>query len=196
MYWIHILWALVLLVSSLQKEPENNNFLTDDELKRLGHEIFFDADLSASGKISCSTCHNPELAYTDGYRKSVNAYGEQLDKNTPSILNLSDNNYFNWSHTATSLLDQLDGPLGNAHPEEMGFYRNQTKIIERLKSKNEYRDILNGVGEDSLDEKMIRCALVAYVEGLEWRKSHYDLSLIGTSQLNLREKAGKEWFYS
>ena len=171
-------------------------YLTDDDLQRLGHELFFDSDLSFSGKIACSTCHNPSLAFTDGYRKSVNAYGDQLDKNTPTLLNLSDNMYFNWSHSKTSLFDQLDGPLGNDHPEELGFYNGQEQIVKRLESKRVYQKILSESGGAHLYVELIKCALVSYVESLEYRNSQYDKSLRGTEKLSSRQLQGKRLFFS
>src|SRR5439155_25813249 len=33
------------------------------ELTALGHRMFFDRGLSASGKLSCATCHDPRHAY-------------------------------------------------------------------------------------------------------------------------------------
>ncbi|MBV9890735.1 MAG: hypothetical protein JO090_07610, partial [Rhizobacter sp.] len=32
---------------------------TVDQLAALGRKMFFDASLSASGKLSCSSCHDP-----------------------------------------------------------------------------------------------------------------------------------------
>ena len=44
--------------------PEDNHF---SEAKReLGKVLFFDPRLSASGQISCASCHDPELGWGDG----------------------------------------------------------------------------------------------------------------------------------
>ena len=196
MHWIHLIWAFIFLIFSQQEESPGVTHLADGDLQRLGHELFFDADLSNSGKISCSTCHNPSLAFSDGYRKSVNAYGDQLDKNSPSLLNLSDNNFFNWSHSVTSLFDQLDGPLGNEQPGELSFYKHRDHIIKRLRSKVSYRNILRKYGKVRLDEELIKCALVGYVENLESRNSPFDMYLKGMDQLNSRQLRGKELFFS
>jgi cytochrome c peroxidase len=32
-------------------------------MAKLGRDIFFDASLSSSGKISCASCHSPDHAY-------------------------------------------------------------------------------------------------------------------------------------
>lgn len=41
-----------------------------DELRELGKKLFFDPILSFSGKMSCSSCHNPKFAFTDSKKKS------------------------------------------------------------------------------------------------------------------------------
>jgi len=41
--------------------PQPNSSLSP--LASLGKQIFFDTSLSASGKLACSTCHNPDHAY-------------------------------------------------------------------------------------------------------------------------------------
>src|SRR5688572_30531903 len=43
----------------------------DDPKIRLGKMLFFDPRLSGSNQISCSTCHDPEKAWTDGRTVSV-----------------------------------------------------------------------------------------------------------------------------
>ena len=34
-----------------------------NSIARLGRKVFFDPNLSASGKMSCASCHNPGHAY-------------------------------------------------------------------------------------------------------------------------------------
>src|SRR5436190_16147955 len=63
-----------------------NNPLTQAKVK-LGKELFFDKRLSADGTISCATCHDPALAFTDGKRVSDGINGKRGKRNSPSILN-------------------------------------------------------------------------------------------------------------
>ena len=46
---------------------------TPSELERLGRQLFFDSRLSASGKLSCASCHEQQHAYAPG-----NAFSVQL----------------------------------------------------------------------------------------------------------------------
>ena len=62
---------------------------TANQLMELGRKIFFDPGLSASGKLACSTCHDPAHAYGPPNKLAVQLGGESLEKmgfrNTPSL---------------------------------------------------------------------------------------------------------------
>lgn len=47
-------------------------------MARLGRKMFFDPSLSASGKMSCSTCHDPGHAYAPANALPVQLGGKQL----------------------------------------------------------------------------------------------------------------------
>ena len=50
------------------------------DLGSLGREIFFDASLSASGRMSCATCHSPTHAYGSPNGLAVQLGGPKLDR--------------------------------------------------------------------------------------------------------------------
>jgi cytochrome c peroxidase len=54
----------------------------------LGRRLFFDPRLSRSGVMSCSSCHNPARAWTDGLPRAMGNAGEAVKRRTPSLLNL------------------------------------------------------------------------------------------------------------
>lgn len=59
---------------------EDNPFTTEKEL--LGKNLYFDPRLSGSGMISCATCHNPSLGWSDGLEKAMGHGHKQLGRNT------------------------------------------------------------------------------------------------------------------
>src|SRR5690242_10679928 len=73
----------------------------------LGRQLFFDARLSADGSVSCATCHNPVMGYTDGRPTSMGVKGQLGGRSAPSIINLA---YANkgvfWDGRAESLEEQ------------------------------------------------------------------------------------------
>lgn len=66
---------------------------TNAQLMSLGKKIFFDPNLSASGKMSCATCHSPDNHYAALNALSVQLGGAELKKmgfrNTPSLTYLN-----------------------------------------------------------------------------------------------------------
>lgn len=79
-----------------------------DKLAELGRKIFFDPGLSASGKQSCASCHNPAHAYGPANTLPVQKGGPQLQdtgfRNTPALRYLHAPFAFTEHH-----IDLLDG---------------------------------------------------------------------------------------
>lgn len=79
----------------------------------LGRTLFFDPALSADGRVSCSTCHKPERAYSDGLAHASGVAGRQGTRNTPSILDVGRQRSLFWDGRRTRLEDQALDPLLN-----------------------------------------------------------------------------------
>jgi cytochrome c peroxidase len=99
-----------------------------EELAKFGHDLFFDEGFSANGKVSCATCHRPDLSFTDGRVRSEGI--SQTAKNAPTLVNLKSAHWLFWNGRADSLESQATGPV--EHPGEQGFSR--IKVAYRLKS--------------------------------------------------------------
>jgi len=84
----------------------------------LGAKLFGDTRLSADGKFSCSSCHDPELSFTDGVARGTGIAGEKLPRHTPTLWNLAWAETLFWDGRAPSLEVQAKGPI--EHPKEMG----------------------------------------------------------------------------
>jgi len=65
--------------------PENNP-LTVEKVE-LGKLLFFDPRLSRDNTISCSSCHKPELAWTDGTKLSMGIDNQLSSLNSMTIVN-------------------------------------------------------------------------------------------------------------
>ena len=83
----------------------------------LGQRLFNDPRLSANGQFACSTCHDPELAFTDGVIRGKGVPGQPLARHTPALWNLAWAETLFWDGRAASLEDQAKGPIEN--PLEM-----------------------------------------------------------------------------
>src|SRR5260370_1798030 len=102
----------------------------------LGQKLFFDRRLSADGTVSCSTCHDPALAFTDRKPTSVGIKGRVGQRNAPTILNALYNKTQFWDGRVNTLEEQAALPIVNA--VEMG-HPNLDAAVARIASVGEYQ---------------------------------------------------------
>jgi cytochrome c peroxidase len=77
----------------------------------LGKMLFFDPRLSASGVISCNTCHNLGTGGDDNLPTSVGHGWQQGPRNSPTVLNAVFNAAQFWDGRAEDLKAQAKGPV-------------------------------------------------------------------------------------
>ncbi|MGI9261622.1 MAG: cytochrome-c peroxidase, partial [Woeseiaceae bacterium] len=100
--------------------PDPSNAVGDDaKAAEFGRQLFFDTRLSATGGISCATCHQPERHHTDGLRMAQ-AIGRSK-RNTPSIVGTAYSPWLYWDGRRDSQWAQALSPLED--PNEHGFSR-------------------------------------------------------------------------
>jgi cytochrome c peroxidase len=108
----------------------------------LGQKLFFEPGLSADGTVSCSTCHNPELAFTDRKPTSVGIKGRVGQRNAPTILNALYNKTQFWDGRAKTLEEQAGLVIVN--PSEMG-HPNLDAAVAQIASVKEYQQAFQRV---------------------------------------------------
>lgn len=87
-----------------------DNSMTPAKIE-LGKMLFFEPRISASGVISCATCHNPALGYTDRIPLAVGHDGQVGERNTPTVLNAAFYESQFWDGRAADLEEQALGPI-------------------------------------------------------------------------------------
>ena len=135
-----------------------NNPMTPAKIE-LGRKLFFDARLSADGRISCGSCHDPKLAFTDGRAVAEGIAGRRGARNSPSLLNAMFNTGQFWDGRADTLEDQSVQPLVN--PLEMGNGAYE-EVVNRLRAIPEYRDEFRSVFGADVKIEFIGKAISAY----------------------------------
>src|SRR6266568_1363376 len=95
--------------------PEENP-LTPERIE-LGRRLFFDRRLSRDRSVSCSTCHHPERAYSDGRAVAVGIFGRRGRRNAPALINRGYGRLFFWDGRAATLEEQVLKPIED--PNEM-----------------------------------------------------------------------------
>ena len=157
-------------------------------LKELGHLLFFDNNLSYGRNISCASCHDPQLAFTDGYVVSVNSNAEKLLRNSPSLLNLQRRHSFNWPNSKiTTLEEQMNRPLFGTHPVELGLMDHEEEIFLRFGQNKHYKKLIGQcctLCNGKLTIEIVKKAIARYINGLESRQSAFDkFKLSGDSSI-------------
>jgi len=113
-----------LWIGSLPPLPEDpsNRYADDPAAASLGESLFFDARFSVNGQVSCSSCHQPELAFTDGLGRGRGI--GVTPRSTMSVLGAAYAPFLFWDGRKDSLWAQALGPLENGleHGGNRGMY--------------------------------------------------------------------------
>lgn len=79
----------------------------------LGARLFEDTRLSGQGDVSCATCHQADLSFSDGVPRHGGLDGQPLERRTPSLWNMAWGLSWFWDGRAGSLEEQAAGPIEN-----------------------------------------------------------------------------------
>lgn len=181
----------------------------------LGQKLFHDPSLSASGRMSCATCHVPAAGDAQNNTLPSQLGGPDLDRQglrtTPSIRYLAQNTSFFfdeegtptggffWDGRAQSLQEQAGGPFLDA--AEMAN-PDKASVIAKLATTAYLSDFLAVFGEDALsdiegafDRVTLAIQLFEREEAsLNAFTSKYDAFLRGQASLTSQEKRGLQLF--
>jgi cytochrome c peroxidase len=105
----------------------------------LGCRLFFETRLSVTNTYSCASCHHPELAFTDGRALAVGAKGDTMHRGAMTLTNVAYNPAFTWASSSVVTLErQMEQPLFNDHPLEMGLKRDDRALLEWFGQQEKY----------------------------------------------------------
>jgi cytochrome c peroxidase len=208
--------GLLLLIAAFAQAPltREQAYRRAKDLSELGRAMFFDPALSASGKMSCSTCHDPRYAYGPAPGRAIAL------RAAPSLKYLQTSpafteHYFDSETTGDDSID--NGPTGGLtwdgrvdrgrdqarlpllSKEEMG---NQSveSLVERARGAKFGGRLAELAGRGATVDAMYRVILEAleafqqdYREFYPY-SSKYDAYLAGKAVLSAREGRGLELF--
>jgi cytochrome c peroxidase len=148
----------------------------DRALRQLGKRLFFDPRLSASNQISCGSCHDPDLGWGDGRRRSFGHDRQRGLRNAPTLLNVGHWKTLFWDGRAESLEAQSLGPLQD-HLEMNELLDSLGRELGRIPG---YRGLFTkAYGVDSVTTPRISRALAAFQRSLRSRTSPFDQFVAG-----------------
>jgi cytochrome c peroxidase len=192
-YIVITLLCCYKIISSCKNSSQSSN----NSITNLGRYLFFDRRLSINNTRSCGTCHNPQFAFTDGYKRSLGAFADLHQRNTQPLFNLSYLKYFTAADsTLHTPLQQMNNPLFNTHPIEMGVKGNEDIILKRIKEDKLYQELFLKA-KSKITFENIKLAINDFIFSLQSNNSNYDKYVKGdTNALNKSEKRGRKLFFS
>lgn len=150
-----------------------------DSLKpviELGKMLFFDTRLSGSGKISCASCHLPELNWTDGKQRSVGHEGAITKRNAPTIQNSWFYNRLFWDGRSRDLQDQAFGPINS----ETEMHSEMHEVMRKLNRSAAYKSYFKkAFGSEWIDPDRLTEAIAVFEKTIASGRSRFDAFMAG-----------------
>ena len=105
----------------------------------LGRFLFFDKRLSANETQSCGSCHQQELAFTDGLAQAEGSTGDIHPRSSMSIANAGYAASLTWANEAVVLLEkQALVPMFGEDPVELGMANMEDELLRRMREDEDY----------------------------------------------------------
>jgi cytochrome c peroxidase len=131
----------------------------------LGRRLFNEKALSRDGTVSCATCHDAHIAFTDGRAVARGIDSRVGTRNTPTLVNRGYGTSQFWDGRSLTLENQALEPIPNPLEMDLGL----PEALARLAA--------GGYGTMSSNE--IARAIAAYVRTIRSGDSPYDRYLRG-----------------
>ncbi|MBP6699612.1 MAG: cytochrome-c peroxidase [Halioglobus sp.] len=166
----------------------------------LGRHLFFDPVLSGDGTVSCASCHNPALGFSDGRSLSIGANGNTVNRSAQSLWNVAFGQRFFWDARAATLEEQMRGPLY----DEKEMANNPEQLLRTLNGIPLYRQLFQQAwpqdfqtADAAISLRQVETAIVAFQASLISLNSRYDQYAHGYADALTRpEKEGMNVFRS
>lgn len=166
----------------------------------LGRRLFYDADLSINGTMSCASCHEQRRAFADGNQAHPGALDDPGKRNVPGLSNIGQFKNLTWAHNRLSgLAEQSLMPMRGTDPVEMGMNGHEDEIGKRLAQNSCYQKLFLLAfpkEKGSIHIGTVSKALESFQKTLISNDSLYDQTINkGASLPNQKAQSGKKLFF-
>ncbi|HEY4417536.1 MAG TPA: cytochrome c peroxidase, partial [Verrucomicrobiae bacterium] len=172
----------------------NNNAVTDVGAT-LGRVLFYDRRLSTNQTISCASCHQQAVAFSDSRQFSVGYNGSLGTRNAMGLSNARwyQRKKFFWDERAATLEDQTLQPIQN--PIEMGM--TLEALTNRLAAEPFYTNLFTlAFGSPAVTTNLISRALAQFVRSIISVQSKYDIGVTNNfANFTAQENLGRQLFF-
>ena len=163
----------------------------------LGRFLFYDKRLSANETQSCGSCHQQELAFTDGLAQAEGSTGEIHPRNSMMLANAGYAASLTW---ANDVLDELEEqalvPMFGEIPVELGMAGMEDELLRRMRDDERYPEMFAAAfpgDEEPIVLGNITKAIGAFQRQLTSFNSKYDRRTRG-DRLSESEQRGLSLF--
>lgn len=167
----------------------------------LGRRLFYDRRLSANQTMSCATCHQQALAFTDGKARSPGVDGQLGVRSAMALANVAYLPVLTWANPAQRRLEtQLLVPLFGDSPVELGMIGQEQVLFRRLGEDPLYRRLFRKAFPEEhgrIDLGTVSKAIACFERTLLSFASPYDRYKHGGDDdaISASAKRGEELFY-
>lgn len=106
----------------------------------LGRRLFYDADLSVNGTLSCAGCHEQKRGFADGNTMRPGVHGDPGRRNVPGLANVAWRRRLTAADPSLTTLEaQMLVPLLGDNPVELGMRGKEAELFRRLGNDACYR---------------------------------------------------------
>jgi cytochrome c peroxidase len=99
----------------------------------LGKRLFGETRLSADGKTSCATCHDPARSFADGRQTALSAASKRYPRNSPSLWNVASTRILFWDGRASTLplqaKDAIENDMGSTLDDSIARLRADASYV-------------------------------------------------------------------
>ena len=158
----------------------------------LGRTLFFDPRLSGDGNMSCATCHNPGMGWSDGLPTARGVKSAILGRASPTLFNTAYNSIQMWDGRKKSLEDQAMGPM--QANEEMNM--DIGKLFQWMRGNEGYQAMFaKAYPGEGINEATLSKAIATFERTAISKKSAFDRWVAGDAKaLNSQQIEGFKIF--
>lgn len=172
--------------------PADNPY--DPAAVALGRALFYDPILSGDSTVSCASCHQQALAFTDGRALSVGK--DVARRSAPSLVNVGfySKGLF-WDGRAASLEVQTLDPVRNPLEMDAPWPLVEARIRQHPRYAREFQQVFHLQQSTEIDSFLIAKALAQFQRTIISADAKFDRVMRGEDAFSAQEKRGWTIFF-
>ena len=164
----------------------------------LGRVLFYDKRLSINDTVSCASCHQQSLGFSDARRLSIGFQGGLTDRHAMGLANARyyQPGKFFWDERAATAEIQMLQPIQNS--VEMG--NSLPQLVSKLSAVSFYGPLFTAAfGDSQVTSDRIAKALAQYVRAILSYRSKFDQAFVNgapnfAATFTAQEEQGRQLF--